>query len=83
MTAETSTFMQILLKLNMSDTDRLGPFEGHHCPDEILLMIVKLSSQKHCGEYDQDFLYHTIGRVSKQFNKMAHDVTLWKSGRLM
>ena len=67
----------------MTDPDLFCPFEEDYCPDEILLKIVKLSAINEVGKYDQDFLFHTIGRVSKRFNKMAHDASFWKSGRLI
>ena len=67
----------------MSDPVTFRPFNDYHCPDEILLMIIKASALKQNGKYDFDFLYNTIMRVSKRFNKLAHDSSLWRSGRIV
>ena len=67
----------------MSDPVTFRPFDECHCPDEILLMIIKASALKQSGKYDYDFLYYTIMRVSKRFNRLAHDSSLWRSGRVI
>ena len=66
----------------MEGAFKFQPFERSVCPDEILLRIVKLSALKDNGECDQDFLFHTIGRISKRFKKIAQDKSLWKSGNM-